>query len=685
MPISRTPPVLFPFFAALILGGLSAPAWGLSDAAPAPDAAVTGTVPAAQGAGAQGAGAQASAGDSSSALTAKALETIMAKEGITLGGAFRSQFLHSSIGGPATLASRRSEESVEYTSVDFDIRARPNSATQGRLIVRMHQDWRNFFSDIGNPINTRWLSIDGKINGMFSYNAGDFKQKYSPLTLYAPELNILYEPAVFAPDRREAMDEAFIGGSERLLQGVNLNFDAAVDRGGKGFLKEAHVNAMGSRLRNVETSIQNGNKATAAIERSPVEKFLAAGNSDVTLPEGVSLGGSYLLIFDKHGSYSGPGEADTAAQHTTVAAGRAGLDLGSLIGAETWDVGLTAEFAQSKDDSNYHAAPGDSVITAKTFDGSALSARLHGEWKPGSVFSLRAGVNYIRNEADYRNELAQSPVFMGERVMNIENDTSKIRTNDVHARNYSTFDALYGHVFKFVPSEQTNLWQHAPFSKDSWQSSIMTQGEMAAFAAQRADTSLQLVMPFGPATPNRAGVQADLTLAFLADRIEAQALYTSLENLRGVKVDSVRALPNSKFAQMGGGLKVEAGGLIGLSLPFTISGSFIRSTAENAGIAGDTLHTATKVTSDFLNAGAQYSFWKRFSLLAGWQQIANTVARGGVNNKQTQTHTAGGLDYKVAAGAHLLFSVGQIKVDNPAGAAADFSQLQTDLFLTVHF
>jgi len=50
------------------------------------------------------------------------LENILSKEGISVGGAFRSQYLHSSIGGPGALAALRSEEGVEYTSVDFDIR-----------------------------------------------------------------------------------------------------------------------------------------------------------------------------------------------------------------------------------------------------------------------------------------------------------------------------------------------------------------------------------------------------------------------------------------------------------------------------------------------------------------------------------------------------------------------------------
>jgi predicted porin len=215
----------------------------------------------------------------------------------------------------------------------------------------------------------------------------------------------------------------------------------------------------------------------------------------------------------------------------------------------------------------------------------------------------------------------------------------------------------------------------------------MNQDEMAAFAATRVDTAVQLVMPFGPATPNRAGIQSDLTVDVLDGNIEAQATYAALENATGAKIDSVRALPATKFTQASGGLKLEAGGLMGIS-PLTLAGSFMRSTANNDGLAGDTLHAAAKVTSDFINAGAQWNFWKRFSVLGGWQQITTTVDRGAKEAKQVQTHTAGGVDYKVSAGAHLLLSVGRIKVDEPppaAGGDRDFSQLITDLFLTVHF
>jgi hypothetical protein len=35
--------------------------------------------------------------------------------------------------------------------------------------------------------------------GMFRFNVGDFKEKNSPLTLWAPEIDIMYEPDVICP------------------------------------------------------------------------------------------------------------------------------------------------------------------------------------------------------------------------------------------------------------------------------------------------------------------------------------------------------------------------------------------------------------------------------------------------------------------------------------------------------
>ena len=54
---------------------------------------------------------------------------------------------------------------------------------------------------------------------MFRFNIGDFKEKYSPLTLWAPEIDIMYEPGIFARQRQFAMDEMFLGDNYRVLRG----------------------------------------------------------------------------------------------------------------------------------------------------------------------------------------------------------------------------------------------------------------------------------------------------------------------------------------------------------------------------------------------------------------------------------------------------------------------------------
>jgi hypothetical protein len=625
------------------------------------------------------------------------VEGIMAKEGISVNGMFRSQYLHSSISGDGAVASRRSEESIEYTSVDFDIRARPNTLTQGRLMFRMHQDWRNFFSDVGNPITARWISIDGQAGGVFRYNVGDYRQKYSPLTLYSPDIALLFEPEIFAAQRRDAMSEAFLGGNDRLLQGVNMNLDASLENSQTTLLRELHLNVLGARLRNVETAIGDGSKVTSFVEKSYFEKFLGGANADLALPYGLNAGGSYLVIFDKLGSYNPglpitgvpqPADPELAAQFTNIFAGRGGVDVGSMLGWSAGSLSLGAEYAMTQDDTAFFAdTSANSPIKHESIDGAALMARLQGGWSGSKAINFKLGGTYHRNEADFRNELAQTPSFRGERIMNLENDSSVVSSRIMGPSNaqYTTFDALYRHAFKFSPSAGTNSWHKAPFSKNSYNKSIMTQGEMAAFAANRTDIALQMVMPFGPATANRDGFTMDLSLGAWEDKVQAAALFSSLKEIEGDRIDSARALPATAFAQFGGGLKFEIGSMLGFAYPLTLSGSFVRSSAENDGLANDSVFVPTTLESDFLNAGLRYKFWRRAAVLAGYQQIKTRNTRP-VKLEETQQNISGGLEYKIADGAYVTGEVGRISFEPAEGSPhKEFSQLQTDLFLSVRF
>ena len=620
----------------------------------------------------------------------KTLEHIMAKAGISFDGEFQSRFGAAAVGGNAVDNSKRTNETVEFTQVDFDIKARPNTVTQGRLIFRMQQDWRNFYSDISNPIFTRWISIDGSVfQGMFSYDVGDFRQKYSPLTLYTPDIDVLYEPDLFADQRTIAKNEVFLDDNQRLLQGVNLNFAAEL----YPVLNSLKVNVLGSRLRGVETSIQNGSKVVSYIEVSPIEKFMAAGNVDMTFLKGLSVGGSYLNVFDNKESYNGPGgdsAVDTMAQNTRIGAVRAGADIASVLEAKNWKLGLSMEWAFSNDDSvHYDTARSVKLKDTNVITGNALRLALKVGYSLENVFSCALDAGFINNTSNFRNELAQTPDFYGRRIMDFENDNSSIPKFSVTLPLYSTFDAMYQQVFKFAPSPQDKFngnqtwWYKEPFSKNSYTPVVFTQSELAQsrsidtsryfghnyLKGQYLDPSVQLVMPFGPATPNRTGINGNATLGFLGDRIQAKVLFASLKEidttvvLGATPTSPAKTLPKTSYSQMGGGVKADLSSFVGWQYPIKLSSSVVVSKASNDGISGDSLYPAASITSTFYSENVYFKFWKRLAFLGGMEYINNQFETYYLTT-QNQLLTAIGLEYKLTDGSYVTGMIGQIDVMN---------------------
>lgn len=606
----------------------------------------------------------------------KSLDKILAKAGISFSGEFRSQYLSSEVSGGkvdsiSTANKLRNSESNEYTSVDFDIKARPNEYVSARAMFRMHQNWQNFFSDISNPIFSRWISIDGNPMDMFRFNIGDFKEKYSPLTLWSPDIDIIYEPYIFAKQRQVAMDELFLGDNYRVLQGVNLGFDAEV----APIFNEFHFGLIGSRLRSEQTDILNGSKVATELENTDImSKYFVGGNLDVTFMKALSVGGTYLYIFDHKGSYKGSDTtADTLAQHTSVMSLRPSVDIGKFIGnTDVFQINVGGEFAFSSDIKTTFDKTSKDFKDSST-NGSAIDAGLKVGLTPNNNFGIKLNGSFISNGKDFRNELAQTPSFIaGSRVMNTESD--KDSTVPSH---YSTYDALYNTVFKFVPSAESNNWSKGPFMKTAYYRGIMTQGELAKLDL---DPAVQLVMPFGPATPNRSGIDADLKLTALEGGFEASGLISMLNDKDAI-ILAGKELPKTSYSQMGGGVKIDIGRLTKISNVLAISVSYVGSSASNGDGA-----SKEKITSDFINFGAHCQLWKRLWANGGLQLINNKAALGDSTiNENAMTHWAAGLEWKVADGASLEASVGQINVDNKVNDLDDFKQFLVNVFMTVKF
>jgi hypothetical protein len=628
----------------------------------------------------------------------KKVEWALSKAGISFNGEFRSQYFTSEITGPGAIDSARRRESNEYTSVDFDISARPNDAITGRLIFRMHQNWQNFFSDINNPIFSRWISIDGSVaSGMFSYHAGDFKARYSPLTLYSPDCEILYEPAVFKRMRDNARSEVFLGDNNRLLQGVNTTFDAEI----KPLFDEFHFGLMGARLRNTGTNFKNGSMVTMFFEEGLMQKFAVGSNLDMRFLKGVTLGGSGVFIFDQPESFQGDGgrhDADSLAQSTRVYSVRPGVDVAQFLQLPGWKLNAGLEAAFSQDDSAYYTP--DTLLNKVAVNGSAFDAGVKAFIPFTDAHNVTASLSYLRNDPWFRNDLAQSPDFIGRRVMNVDNDVMKGRSEG----HYSTFDALYHYVFKFTPSDKTNGWTKAPFTKNSYTRTVFTQEELSKMKGiGMLDPSVQLVMPFGPATANRNGVTIRAGGNLYGGKVGATALLTSVAECEGVTgaipLDTARdttgATAKTSFLQYGAGASVDLSAWApALKFPFVLSCSFVHSTADNPGASGFA-YSPWSITSDFVNIGLYYKFIKRVALLLGSQGISNTVERRLKTEGQLQFHWRGGVEWSVNPTADIVFTVGQIIVTNKDKSAVslsatgpvtkDFAQTLVDLSLKVGF
>jgi len=630
--------------------------------------------------------------ETSLAKLEEAVNSSIAKAGISLGGQFNAQFLQSSVEGRAVAKNARTEEGVEFTGCDLDINARPASEVTARLMFRFYEDWRNMWNSFRDPITLRWVSVNGIMDNIFSYSVGDFKQKYSPLTLYSPDVDIAYEPQIFAEQRKVAMGELFLGDNERLLQGLNANFDAEISP----VFKEFHFNVLGARLRNVEgpqTLLADPHLGVALMD-----KYLVSTNLDAQILNDLGFGATYLSDFDAIHSFGGSLDSATAiAQNTRVIAGRLNAGSGMFTDSKAFDIGLYAEFAYSLDDTAQYDTAATSSLQIRrsmvTVPGSALDVQLKGKVHLFSSFNVSLNAGYINTESDFRNDMAQSPTFFRTRIMNSENDVA-------NGLLYSTFDGLYRQVYKFAVSENAGNadvpgWLQEPMNKIAYGNGVLTQKEMRSVPL---DGNINSVMPFGPATPNRTGLVFDVSTDMLDKAVIASVSGKIVNEIDGqfavvdTQTHAQGTLPQTSFTEIGGGLSVDIARFGSWwKYPCIISGGYVLSQLSNAGAQNYPMSPWT-TTVGFANAGVYWTFIKHFSLLGGYQYLSNTGdgLYDNVKTTVTQLHYAAGIEYSISTGARLTGSYGVIEVHHQNDANvdltnADFRQYQTDLYLTVNF
>lgn len=669
----------------------------------------------------------------------KSLEGILSKAGISVSGRATGEFAQSTLSGSVHRDSVRSTEPVTYTQVDFSLKARPNAVTTVRADFRMHLDWPNFFGAPYTPFETRWLSIDGQALDMIYYSAGDMSLKWSPYTIQGNDVGFLYTPRMFAQMQQQAMGERFLGNNVRNLQGAQAGIRAGAEQWA---IDSFNVGFLASKLAN---AINSGDNPPAYLpyELSSFDRWAMGGRADVTFLKGITTGVSYLDFRDLKGTYE---KQDTtrasaiernAVQTGSVLGARFGLQLDRMLELPL-QVGLVGEFSKSAweyqgemlDTTIWAYAP-DTLLSRKKIDGMAFAADLNLGYALEKTLAAKLSAGFMSNDSGYRNDLVQSQTFVPARIFNSVQGSAV--GAGLNRGMYSTFDAMYHNVHRFVPETKSNEMAKNPIEKVAYTNQVGS-------GSRSIDPVLQTVLPGGAASANRVGPRFALDAGFLDGAVTVVANGWMLATAKDIPLsltvqgkdsatgatlgfgdstevlyvtrvvgglaDTLYEIPKAykvDYQKIQAGLKLRAEKFLGdmWTLPIEISGSYELNSAK----AGSVLDYKANI----LNAGLYVGVWKRIALTGGYQLInaedkvltttvgvASATPLVAAKYTSKQSHMGGGLEYKITEGSYATFTWSQVKVEYPedkflqkatdkVAVARDFTQDILNAKLTVGF
>jgi hypothetical protein len=671
--------------------------------------------------------------DNQKALQDKA-DSANAKRGVEISGSIRAVAQRSSFSTDNDLTAMNHMPDVErneFVSADLNFGFRPYETVRANVLMRLGGGMQEYFAAAAKTLEAKWLNVEGNVGKNFYWTVGDFRSAISPLTIYNPGVDILYEPTIFARKRHMAEKEQLLEGNKRNLQGVNLQFRQEIDP----MVGELRAEAFFARVNRVsvldfsgaEGNILPNDTVNGTSLSSATDKWLVGGNIELLpMQKNVYVGVTPMLIFDNENSKSytyrhprdGEGNINLQApyelqevnpsvtypQNTFVLSARVGADVAALMQNKNLTLDLVAEYAMSIDKINKPAKvvngpaaidpetgvemtdpeTGDIIYTQVTIpgtdekqNGSAILVNLNAGYKVENSWSAGLALDLIRNDKNWFNNLAQSPKFFAQRIMNSDKDGEVVKYG-VNSPLYSTFDALYHYSPKFAPvarslgtdddaflAGQGNSYNIAPYNKNSWGSNVYSKEQLTLINAM-SDPAVQLALPNGLATANRMGGRA-IVKGDWQEKIEAQALVSVFNQVtsefEGI-VDKV------SYLEFGAGLKADVAKLAGFSKSFEASASYKHSESKTNMVSG----ASGTLKSDFINGGFSLQFLPRLGFTAGVQfintdygELSSAVPEIGLDiplMKNRQLQVMGGFDYSVAQNAWLSLNVGYIAVQN---------------------
>jgi len=638
--------------------------------------------------------------------------------GFALNGRAKGGMLSSVLSSDALPDKENVSEYLMFSDFLLGISVRPSNETKASFDLRFHKDWQSAYREGNNSPIIRWWSYDGNIlDKRLKFNLGTMRLAYTPLTIYLPEPELIMEPEIFSNLKKEAMEERYLDGTNRrLLQGLNAEyrisagiFDNILMQGTLLRLKRNQVKKI-----SYDFDPHNDRYSTAARLGFEVSGFSLSVNDvytfdrvSSTMKVGDSLNNeknnvlSFELGYDGKKLLSGPVNFGVGAEY---ALSRWNHDVykrvpvvekelrfevtDSLIPSNTLPGNKNLEFYPHYVE--YTTAKSEYEIsrTDKQFNKGALLANAFVTFNQ-NPFEAKLSAHFLNTDKNFEAELASTPAYLPNLpILNSHADLTssafeKFRSGSLENMYYSLYYTLPMNAITIVSGTQgepelavssdeifrsKNLYNNYKFSQyynNAYNQQTFTRLERDSII-NRLDPAVNLALPYGYATPDRTGGDADLNF-----------VWNKAVNIRGVfgKYSS----DAGDYTRFGGGLEVDIARLAGLSKALVISGSYEQN-KEEKGLFNPKI--------DRIMAGAKIGIWRELSLACGFQQLDKDFENPymGIVDKTNETLIIGGPQVKISEGANFSLQVGLLSNSiEGGGMKLDMDKYTVSGIVTVEF
>ncbi|MBR6449201.1 MAG: hypothetical protein IKS96_04540 [Fibrobacter sp.] len=597
--------------------------------------------------------------------------------GLKINGTAKAGVLASFSSSDQYAKESPTQENQAFTDVNLRLTARPSSETMIDVQLRLHKDWQSAYDENNNPIIGHWFSYDGTIlNKHVDFNLGYMRVGYTPLTVFAPQAEVLQEPEIFSEKRREALEKRNLDTtSRRLLQGLNIAYQS----GSLGAVDNVTAQLTGARLRNTGKKVDQ-----VFFDFDFADRYMLGARAGVQAYGG-HLGLNYVNLFDRKYTRRSRQIADSDTiyyDNNMVFSADLSFDSKKTLPDLPVSFGLNGEFAMSKwkVDRDYlqkgfktdykilekningerivyikNAVSNPLVVTNEDFadeSGNSLYANLFVKGDINDIdFKVEAG--YLKTDEKFWSEMASSPVYQGRSVIlnanalymnpadslilstfgssslenlyfNVYNSTTLQATNLMTSANTNTL-SNEGETFArkngesgYLYSRLDNNYKNGHFYRNGYTGAVAKRMELDPL--MELDPSVGLALPFGLATPDRKGITAKADVNW-ADKVFFNARVNILTQSNSLSVDPATGIPQvaeNKFTEYAVGLGVDAGALAGLDRQILIQASY--SHAEESAYY--------KRSANRIVAGVTADVWGPIGLLVGFQQYDKEFGNG---------------------------------------------------------